>query len=205
MNKFQLIIGDKHASSWSLRAWLMLKHCQVEFDECIIPLGTVNTTRQIKQFSAAGKVPVLKHGDLIIWESLAIGEYLAEIFPASGLWPENSMARAVARSVSNEMHAGFGSLRASMPFDLLARYDLPQSDELSREIIRLEEVWCSCREKFGDGGEYLFGQFGIADAMFAPVVLRFVTYGYVSANPIIKKYCDTIVNHQHVRLWINEA
>jgi len=205
MNEFKLIIGDKHASSWSLRAWLMLKQCLVDFDEQIIRLGQSDTKQKILQVSLAGKVPVLKHQDIIIWESLAIGEYLSELYPQVNLWPEDRNARAVARAVSNEMHAGFTNLRSKMPFDLLNKHQFPEDDELVSEIKRVEQIWEACRTNYGQASKFLFGNFGIADAMYAPVVLRFDTYGYLSSNYVVRKYCSAVIEYSNVQYWLEQA
>lgn len=205
MSEFTLIIGNKHLSSWSLRAWLMIKECNIKFSEIIVDLEAPDVKTRIQQLSPSGKVPALKHKDLLIWESLSIGEYLAELFPSAKLWPDNKNARAIARSVSNEMHSGFAVLRRMMPFALFEERPLPQSEELENEIRRIEEIWVDCRSKYGKGDKFLFGKFSIADAMFAPIVLRFKTYGYKSKNLIVTEYCNSILNNFNVIDWLNSA
>jgi glutathione S-transferase len=177
MSKLRLIIGNKNYSSWSLRPWIAMEMAGIPFDETLIPLDTPDTERLIAEHSAAGRVPVLRHGALTIWESLAILEYLAETFRDKGLWPEDKEARAFARSVSNEMHAGFSALRNTCPMNLRRpRRKVPMSDATQRDIARIEDIWRTCRGRFGHGGDFLFGSFGIADAMYAPVVTRFDTF-----------------------------
>ncbi|AUR52662.1 glutathione S-transferase family protein [Aquella oligotrophica] len=205
MSEFRLIIGNKHLSSWSLRAWLMIKRCKVKFSEIIVDLERQDVKAAILQLSPSGKVPALKHNDLLIWDSLSIGEYLAEVSPSAKLWPTDEAARAIARSVSNEMHSGFATLRKMMPFALFVQKDLPYSEELQGEIKRIEEIWLDCRSKFGQDGEFLFGDFSIADAMFAPVVLRFQTYGYKSDNRAVVDYCNAILAHPDLLEWLNSA
>lgn len=201
-HKFILILGDKKTSSWSLRAWLVLKHTGVPFNEEIIKLGTPNTKLEILKYSPSGKVPVLQHGETLIWESLSIAEYLNELFPESKLWPMEEEARAFARSVSSEMHAGFTNLRKLMPFALNEPKKMPISTELDQEITRIEEIWQECRLKYAKSGDYLFNDFSIADAMFAPVVLRFKAYNYKPKNPLVARYCETILENSLIKEWI---
>lgn len=205
MSEFTLIIGNKHLSSWSLRAWLMIKECNIKFSEIIVDLEAHDVKTRIQQLSPSGKVPALKHKDLLIWESLSIGEYLAELFPSAKLWPDDKKTRAIARSVSNEMHSGFVVLRRMMPFTLFEERPLPRSEELENEIRRIEEIWVDCRSRYGKDGKFLFGKFSIADAMFAPVVLRFKIYGYKSKNLIVTEYCNSILNSFNVIDWLNSA
>ena len=205
MSEFTLIIGNKNLSSWSLRAWLMIKRCNVEFSEIIVDLERQDVKSAILQLSPFGKVPALKHNDLLIWDSLSIGEYLAELFPSIKLWPVDKEARAIARSVSNEMHSGFVNLRKMMPFALFEERLLPQSEDLQHEIRRVEEIWVDCRSRFAKGGKFLFGEFSIADAMFAPVVLRFQTYGYKPESKDVVDYCNAILAYPDLLLWLESA
>jgi glutathione S-transferase len=173
-----LIIGNKNYSSWSLRPWLLMKEAGIEFDEHRIVLDTPTTAQEIAEFSAAGRVPVLKLGDETIWDSLAICETVAERWPEKQLWPEDPVERAFARSISAEMHAGFPNLRECMPMNCRAmgrKVQLP--DELGRDIDRVIAIWSDCHRHYGDRGGWLFGRFSVADAMYAPVVLRLRTYG----------------------------
>lgn len=172
-----LVIGDKAWSSWSLRPWLAAKVAGISFREVCITLRQSDTGEQIRRHSPSGKVPALRHGDLLIWESLAICEYLAEIAPQAGLWPDQRDARAVARAISAEMHAGFFSLRNEFPMDFHGRIDgVEPSDKATRDIRRVVSLWRETRARFGAGGPFLFGRFTIADAMYAPVATRFRTY-----------------------------
>jgi glutathione S-transferase len=174
---YTLVIGNKRTSSWSLRPWLALKQAGIPFTEVPINLRAPDKREQIRAHSAAGKVPVLKAGDLIIWDSLAIVEYLAERHPAQGLWPADVSARAIARSVSAEMHSGFQALREHCPMDILAR--APKADHIDPvqvNIRRIVEMWKDCRSRFGGDGPFLFSKFSIADAMYAPVASRLRTY-----------------------------
>ena len=179
MEKFTLVIGNKNYSSWSLRPWLVLKHFDIPFEEIIIPLRQPDSKEKILKHSPSGKVPVLKHGNLVIWESLAICEYLADLFPKKNLWPKDSYQRAIARAISSEMHAGFMNLRKSCPMDVRAqKLGITLTDEVKRDIQRIVEIWENCRRHVDLAkGDFLFGEFSIADCMFAPVVFRFNTYG----------------------------
>ena len=173
-----LIIGSKNLSSWSLRGWLAMQLTGAEFEEILIPLGGKDTTLRIREHSPSGKVPVLRDGELVVWDSLAIGEYLAEHYPEFGLWPGNARQRALARAVSAEMHSGFTALRSQMPMNL--RASLPgcgHTPEVLADIARITEIWASLRAQHAAHGDFLFGPFCYADAMFAPVVTRLATYG----------------------------
>jgi glutathione S-transferase len=197
-----LIIGNKNYSSWSLRPWLTLKHTGAPFTETLVTLYHTGFKQEILRYSGAGKVPVLKHGKLTVWDSLAICEYLAELFPAAKLWPEVPAARAEARSISAEMHSGFGTLRSLMPMNCRARgRRVTHTMELDGEIARVQEIWNGCRAHHKDGGPYLFGCFSIADAMYAPVVMRFLTYG-VETKGAAKDYVAAIEAHPHVQEWL---
>ncbi len=194
MSKLHLVIGNKNYSSWSLRPWMALTMAGIPFRETLIPLDTPETAQLIAEHSSAGRVPVLHHGKTTIWESLAIMEYLAEMFPEKTLWPKATAARAMARSVSNEMHAGFSALRNACPMNLRrARKPVPMSDAVTKDVRRIEELWRKCRQRYGKGGKYLFGKFSIADAMFAPVVTRFDTYAIAVAEDT-RAYMDTMLN-----------
>ena len=202
MDSLQLIIGNKNYSSWSLRPWLALKHTGATFTETLVTLYHAGFKQEILRYSGAGKVPVLKHGKLTVWDSLAICEYLAEQFPAAKLWPEAPAARAEARSVSAEMHSGFGTLRSLMPMNCRARdRRVTHTVELDGDIKRVEEIWNGCRARHMEGGPYLFGRFSIADAMYAPVAMRFLTYG-VEPKGAAKDYVAIIDAHPHMQEWL---
>ncbi|MGL5082724.1 MAG: glutathione S-transferase family protein [Microcoleaceae cyanobacterium] len=203
MTQFTLVIGNKNYSSWSLRPWLAMKQAGLEFDEIRIPLDTP-THQQIRQYSPSGLFPVLLHGDLRVWESLSICEYIAENF-ARDLWPEDRIARAIARSVSSEMHTGFLNLRLQMPMDCRGRYPGEgMKPEVRTDIDRITSIWRDCRETFGHGGEFLFGKFSIADAMFAPVVSRFITYD-VKLRPIEQQYANAVWTLPAMQAWVEAA
>ncbi len=173
----KLVIGNKNYSSWSFRPWIALKVAGIPFEEEVISLYVEGGKEQILRHSPAGKVPVLIDGDMHVWESLAILEYVAEKFPASGLWPAEPAARAHARAISTEMHAGFAALREECGMSFWrppAKRAL--SDAARANIARVQEIWTQARHTYGTGGPFLFGKFSAADAMFAPVVQRFVAY-----------------------------
>lgn len=177
MPDFTLVIGNRNYSSWSLRAWLFLRASGIAFTEVRIPLDEPGTRAAIARYSPAGRVPVLVDGDHHIWESLAICEHAAERCGVDG-WPAEPAARAVARAVAHEMHAGFAALRTEMPMNLRARgRRVTPSAAASADIQRVLAIWTTARERFGSSGGGLFGRFGIADAMYAPVAMRFLTYG----------------------------
>ncbi|MGH6875369.1 MAG: glutathione S-transferase family protein, partial [Aestuariivirgaceae bacterium] len=192
MAKFHLVVANKNYSSWSLRAWIVMREFDIPFTETVIALDLPNTARQIKKHTGAGRLPVLHHGKITIWESLAILEYLAETLPDKALWPGSSAARAMARAVANEMHAGFRALRDACPMNLRRpRKPLAQpiSDEVRSNIRRIEALWKECRSANGKGGPFLFGKFSIADAMYAPVVTRFDTYA-LEVGSRTREYMD---------------
>ena len=174
----KLIIGNKNYSSWSLRSWLLLSEAGIPFEEQRIALDCPDTARKIAAFSSAGRVPILILDDVTVWDTLAIAETVAERWPEKELWPAASAARAHARSISAEMHSGFSVLRSCMPMNCRAMgRKVPLPDELGLDIDRVIAIWSECHKKYGDKGGWLFGKFSVADAMFAPVVLRFRTYG----------------------------
>jgi glutathione S-transferase len=205
MDGLTLAIGNKNYSSWSLRPWLALKHTGVPFREEVIPLFVPGSREQIAAYSPSTKVPALRHGEVVVWESLAICEYVAELFPGSGLWPENREARAVARSASSEMHAGFAALRANMGMNVRARLPaMGRTADSLRDIDRVRTIWGSLLRRFGKGGPFLFGRFSVADAMFAPVVLRFRTYE-VELDAVLHEYCAAVLALPAVEEWMAAA
>ncbi len=206
-----LIIGNKNYSSWSLRPWIALKVKGIPFDEIVIPLYEPGSREEILKYSPAGKVPVLTDGDEHVWESLAILEHLAERFPETQLWPQDPRARSLARAVSTEMHAGFMPLRRACTMNMwLPPKPRPQSDEVMADVARVEALWSDCRARHGRGGPFLFGEFTAADAMYAPVVSRFHTYGFpvgaaaraymaaMMALPAWREWCDAAMKER----WI---
>lgn len=205
VDKLELVIGNKAYSSWSLRPWLVLKHIGATFSETRISLYVPGSKKEMLRHAGSGKVPALKHGALSIWDSLAICEYLAERFPAAQLWPESVAERAEARSVSAEMHSGFTAIRSAMPFNCRARgRHVMRTQDVDTEIKRVGEIWNGCRARHQTQGPWLFGRFTIADAMFAPVALRFVTYGVELAGSA-REYMDTVETHPPVQEWIAAA
>lgn len=196
-----LVIGNRNYSSWSLRAWLVMRMAGLTFDEIVIPLDQSDTRKGILEHSPAGQVPVLHHGDITIWESLAICEYVAETVPGARLWPETVQARAEARAISAEMHAGFTALRKALPMNVRAdRPGLRIKPKAQKDIDRILGIWRNCRRKFGTVGPFLFGRFSIADAMYAPVVSRFATYR-VAMDTIEREYASTVYNLPAMRDW----
>ncbi|MCC7386411.1 MAG: glutathione S-transferase family protein [Deltaproteobacteria bacterium] len=201
---FTLYIGSKNISSWSMRPWLALKHAGVDFREVLIPLDQPGAKTEIRKISPSGWVPALHHGDLVIWESIAICEYAAELFPEAKLWPAERQARAVARSLAAEMHAGFSALRSEMSMRIAARASKTPSALARADIDRVLEIWLSCRERYGREGDFLFGHFTVVDAMYAPVVTRFETYG-VELPSAARTYADRMLALPAMREWIRGA
>ncbi|HJV75418.1 MAG TPA: glutathione S-transferase family protein [Noviherbaspirillum sp.] len=200
----KLVIANKNYSSWSMRPWLVLSAFGIPFEEIRVLLDQPDTSMRIAQHSAAGKVPVLIAGETTVWDSLAICEYLAEQFPDKGMWPHNVAARAMARSICAEMHSGFGELRSAMPMNIRARFPgKGRTPGAQNDIARICEIWENCLERFGRH-QFLFGEFSIADAYFAPVVMRFRTYG-VWLPPVLQAYVDRVVAYPAVAQWISEA
>jgi glutathione S-transferase len=202
MNELRLYIGNKNYSSWSLRPWILMKHLALDFDEHLIPLDTPDFARAIVPLSPTRRVPVLAHGSLRLWDSLAICEYACEL--AGFGWPRDRGARAVARSVCAEMHAGFGALRSQWPMNARAegRKTAPNPERES-DVARIGELWNDCRARFGDAGPWLFGEYSVADAMYAPVVLRFRTYGV--QPPGTQEYMSTVLADSTLGEWLADA
>jgi glutathione S-transferase len=177
----------------------------LDFHETLILLDTPDTKKQIAEHSRAGRVPILRHGNVSIWETLAILEYLAEQFPEKNLWPKAKTARAVARAVSNEMHAGFSSLRNACPMNLRRPHrPIAMNDAIRADVLRIEDIWRDCRQAYGKEGEFLFGSFCIADAMFAPVVTRFETYA-IAVSADTRTYMNSVLATPAFRKWKSEA
>lgn len=199
-----LVIGNKAYSSWSLRPWLLLANAGIDFTEVRIPLYRDDSAAALARWSPTGKVPVLVDDALTIPESIAIVEYLAERYPERCGWPAAPGARAVARAVSAEMHAGFVALRSEMPFNCRSRRRVALGPEATRDVQRVQAVWDDCRRRFGAGGPWLFGAFSPADAMYAPVALRFRTYGVPLAEPA-RAYVEAVAAHPAVQAWVAAA
>ncbi len=199
-----LVMGNRNYSSWSLRAWLALRHTGATFDEVVVPLSQAGTKEEIRRHSPSGHVPVLKHEGLTIWDSLAIAEWAAERFPEAGLWPSDPSVRAVARSVTCEMHSGFGALRSELPMNIRLRRPKTLGAEAERDVARVEAMWADLRNRHGRGGPFLFGAFSIADAFYAPVAARFVTYG-VKLSGAAAQYAETLLGMPAMSEWMDLA
>jgi glutathione S-transferase len=185
-----LILGNKNYSSWSLRPWIAMKVAGIAFEEVVVPLYEGDWKAQVAKYTPAGKVPVLIDGDTTVWESLAILEYLAEKFPQAELWPKDVTARTHARIIAAEMHAGFAPLRQNCPMNMwLPPKPRPQSEVVMANVRRIDEIWRECLTRWR--GPFLFGKFGAADAMYAPVVARFYNYG-LPVTELTRGYMDRL-------------
>ena len=214
MHPLKLFVGSKNFSSWSMRPWLALVHAGIAFDEVVIPFHMVEGSRtytpevyrRLREVSPSGKVPVLHVGGWVIHESLAICEYVAELAPEAGLWPDPQEARAVARAISAEMHAGFIALRTFLPMSCRDERKGPITPprEVMADVVRIQKIWLECRERYGAGGPFLFGRFTLADAMYAPVVTRFTTYA-VPGDREIARYMDAVLSHPALQRWYAAA
>jgi glutathione S-transferase len=206
MADFTLYIGNKNYSSWSLRGWLMVKAAGIAFEEVLIRLRQPNTKAEVMRHSPSGRVPALVHGNDTVWESMAIGEYLAELFPDANLWPRERAPRAVARSVSTEMHAGFSALRNHFPMNVRSSFpNRASTPDVQADIDRITAIWHDCRTRFGKDGPFLFGStFGNTDAMYAPVVSRFRTYK-VDLDAGTQAYCDAVWSYPPMQEWAAAA
>jgi glutathione S-transferase len=200
-----LIIANKAYSSWSLRPWILMRHFEIAFDEIVIPLAHDNTRAELLRYSPAGKCPVLIDGDITVWDSLAIIEYLAEMYPEKPLWPKARAARARARSLAAEMHSGFAGLRGLLPMNMRrAVTKIALTPEASADVARLEQAFQQAREAFGRAGPFLFGDFSAADAMFAPIVNRLHVYD-VAVMPSTKAYMDAVMALPAWQEWHTQA
>jgi glutathione S-transferase len=201
----KLVIGNKNYSSWSMRPWVLLRQAGIAFEEIQLRFDNDVRVIGIEKYSAAGKVPVLMIDGEPVWDSLAIAETVAEMHPDKHLWPEDPAARRVARSVCAEMHSGFQALRGRMPMNIRGRYPgKGLTPESQKDIDRVVALWTQCRERFGGAGSLLFGKFSIADAFYAPVVMRFQTYG-VKLPRIAQEYCEAVMALAAVREWCDAA
>ena len=203
---YELVIGDKRWSSWSLRPWLLLKVFGIPFRETLVRLRQTGTSEEVARHSPSGKVPLLKADGLLIWDSLAIMEFVGEEHPGKPIWPADRAKRAIARAVSAEMHSGFYALRAGMPMDFLNVYaSSPVEEAVGADIRRIVALWRDCRARFGDGGDFLFGAFSAADAMFAPVVTRLRSYAVdlpaFGDDGAAARYCETMWGLAEMAEW----
>ncbi len=200
-----LIIGNKNYSTWSLRAWLLLAANNISFEEIRVPLSVDGTHAALKKYSGAARVPVLQDKGVVIWDSLSICEYVSEQYLDGKGWPEDPIDRALARSSCAEMHSGFFELRAKMPMNCRARgRNVVITDELQEEITRIDNMWTELREQYSAKGKWLFGNFSIADCMYAPVVFRFQTYN-VEVSEISRAYMNDLLAHSNIKSWLEQA
>ena len=201
----KLVIGNKNYSSWSFRPWIAMKVASIAFEEEVISLDAADFKSRVTMISGTGKVPALADGGVHVWESLAILEYLDEKYPHAQLWPADPAARAHARAIAAEMHAGFVPLRRHLPMNMwrpVIRRELPP--EVQSNVRRIEAIWTDCRARHGADGDFLFGRFGAADAMYAPVVSRFHTYA-VEVGPVARAYMDAVMAQPAWREWRTAA
>ena len=204
MAPLTLVIGNKNYSSWSLRAWLALRHMELPFTEVLVPLDQPDTRDELEKYSASGRVPVLRQGELVVWDSLAICEYAAELTGRG--WPLDPRARAVARAVSAEMHSSFTHLRSLWPMNARARNRRTvMTAALKADVERIDEIWNDCRSRFAGERPWLFGEYSIADAMYAPVVLRFKTYGAATISQSARWYMAAVLEDPHLQEWLQAA
>jgi glutathione S-transferase len=207
MAKPLLVIGNKNYSSWSLRPYMALKMAGVNFDERLVRLLVPETPKLLAPFMAAGKLPLLVHNGLVVWDTLAIIEYAAETWPAKNLWPKNRNARARARSISAEMHSSFGALRNACPMNLRRNKKPPPGGVtagIAKDVARIESIWADCRKQFGKSGPFLFSKFSAADAMFAPVCARFETFA-IPVSKASRAYMDAVLATPAFQQWKADA
>lgn len=200
----QLIIGNKNYSSWSLRPWLLLRHFDISFEEIRISLSNPEFETTIKQYTDAGKVPVMIDDKVTVWDSLAICEYISEQYLSGQGYPENIGARAECRSASAEMHSSFFQIREHMPMNCRARRDIDITEAVSSEIQRVDKLWQSLRNKYQQKGEWLFGEFSIADCMYAPMASRFYSY-QPDLSIVSNKYIGSLINHPQLKIWYQQS
>ncbi len=201
----KLVLANKAYSSWSLRPWILLAHFKIPFEEIVIPMGQPQTSEAMLKYAPTGKCPSLHDGRIAVWESLAIIQYVAELYPEKPIWPRAKAARAHARSLANEMHAGFLPLRQACPTNFRrAPKAIALSDAVRADIARIEAAWAHARETYGKGGPFLFGRFSAADAMFAPVVNRFHAYA-VPVAPATRAYMDAVMALPAWKAWIADG
>ncbi|MEX0964836.1 MAG: glutathione S-transferase family protein [Pseudohongiellaceae bacterium] len=200
----QIIIGNKNYSSWSLRPWLLLKHFGVPFEEVVIPLFTEGFEEKIAKYSPTRRVPVLRDGASTLWDSLAICEYIAEKYLKGQALPLDIEERGLCRSYCSEMHSGFFAIRSEMPMNCRARKSLQISAAANAECERVDQLFSEARARFGHRGEYLFGDFSLADCMFAPIVMRFLTYG-IGVSQSSQNYIDFMLMNPALRAWVEAA
>jgi glutathione S-transferase len=201
-----LVIGNRNYSSWSLRPWMLLRHLGLPFRELVLPLDTPEFHREIEHYSPSRRVPVLIDGELRVWETIAISEYAVEKAAGRG-WPRDPAARAVARAAAAEMHAGFVALRGAYPMNVRERgRRVAHTPAISTDIARVDALWTACRRDYGGSGPWLFGSdYSVADAMFAPVVMRFNTYGTAGLGATALAYVETALADPVLQSWMRLA
>jgi len=205
MAEFTLLIGNRNYSSWSLRGWLACRLSGISFETNLVLLDQPDTAERISAVSPNARVPCLTHGDVVVWESLAIAEYLHELRPSAAMWPETAPARATARSLAAEMHSGFMGIRNRCPMDIRGKVGpIAPPAEVASDLARLESAWANARSAFGEGGPYLFGRWSLADVAFAPVASRCRTYGLPLSAPA-QAYVDAVLAHDHFAEWREAA
>ena len=202
--QLKLVIGNKNYSTWSLRPWLMLSAFAVEFEEVHESLHAQGLSERLGKHSPSNKVPVLIDGEICIWDSLAICEYLSETRLNSEGWPESPKARAEARAISAEMHSSFVALRAELPMNCRVRRKVDLSQAALADVAHIDAIWRRCRQQYGRTGPWLFGQFSIADCFYAPVALRFSTYG-IPLSKESQSYMDAVLDHPCIIDWVKAA
>jgi glutathione S-transferase len=201
----KLILANKAYSSWSLRPWILLAQLKIPFEEVVIPMNQPETRANMLKYAPTGKCPSLQDGKIAVWESLATIEYIAEAYPEKPVWPRGKAARAHARSLASEMHAGFTALRQACPTNFRRPVRaIPLHDEVKADVARIEAAWAQARATFGRGGPFLFGRFSAADAMFAPVVNRFHVYDVPVSSPT-RDYMETIMALPVWKAWVADA
>lgn len=205
LSKPRLVIGNKNYSSWSMRPWLLLKHARIAFDEVRVPLFTVEGDTLLDELSPTRKVPVLYAQGLVLWDSLAICETISDLYPDRRLWPDDTSARAHARAISSEMHSGFDSLREQLPMNCRRVVEnFEPSVSAMRDIIRIQTILTDALQMHGGKGPWLYGRYSIGDAMYAPVVSRFKTYG-IRCGRLLSDYCDRVLDDTHMQAWYDDA
>jgi len=202
MSKLTLVVGNKNYSSWSLRPWIFLRHHKVDFEEKWVSLFVDTTAGELAEYDSNYKVPILKDGELVIWDSLSILEYVSEAYLENKGWPEDRKARSLARSISSEMHSSFINVRNELPMNCKKKFEnVKLSQGAKREIERIKALWRKCRSEYGSDGEWLFGAYSIADAMFAPIALRFTGYSIPLAG-IEENYVESVLKHPGIVEWV---
>jgi glutathione S-transferase len=201
----KLVVANKAYSSWSLRPWILLAHFKIPFEEVVVPMDLPETRANLLKYAPTAKAPSLHDGKISVWESLAIVDYVAEAYPQKAIWPRSKAARAHARSLAAEMHAGFSALRQACPANFRRPVRaIPLSEEVRADVARIETAWAHARETFGKAGPFLMGRFSAADAMFAPVVNRFHTYDVPVSKPT-RDYMDAIMGLPAWKAWVADA